>query len=59
MTYAIAAKETEDVRVSSCPSFLVTGTSPNKITAGDMWDEIKKVILFFFLYKLIFSKSFL
>ncbi|KAF3516716.1 hypothetical protein DY000_02060410 [Brassica cretica] len=42
VTYAIAAKETEDVRVSSCPSFLVSGTSPNKITAGDMWDEIKK-----------------
>ncbi|ESQ33419.1 hypothetical protein EUTSA_v10006714mg [Eutrema salsugineum] len=42
ITYAIAAKETEDVRVSSCPCFLVSGTTPNKITAGDMWDEIKK-----------------
>ncbi|VVB11773.1 unnamed protein product [Arabis nemorensis] len=42
VTYAIAAKETEDVRVSSCPCFLVSGTSPNQITAGDMWDEIKK-----------------
>ncbi|CAN8290131.1 unnamed protein product [Cochlearia groenlandica] len=42
VTYAIAAKETEDVRVSSCPCFLVSGFTPNKITAGDMWDEIKK-----------------
>ncbi|CAA0264644.1 unnamed protein product [Arabidopsis thaliana] len=42
VSYAIAAKETEDVRVSSCPCFIVSGTTPNQITAGDMWDEIKK-----------------
>jgi non-lysosomal glucosylceramidase len=47
VSYAIAAKETEDVRVSSCPCFIVSGTTPNQITAGDMWDEIKKVYSFF------------
>ncbi|KAG2312367.1 hypothetical protein Bca52824_023924 [Brassica carinata] len=42
VTYAIAAQETDDVSVSECPCFLVSGYSPNEITARAMWDEIKK-----------------
>ncbi|XP_010437602.1 PREDICTED: non-lysosomal glucosylceramidase-like isoform X1 [Camelina sativa] len=42
VTYAIAAQETEDVHVSECPCFLVSGHSPKGITAKEMWDEIKK-----------------
>ncbi|XP_023637502.1 non-lysosomal glucosylceramidase isoform X2 [Capsella rubella] len=42
VTYSIAARETEDVHVSECPCFLVSGHSPKEITAKDMWDEIKK-----------------
>ncbi|KAG7619940.1 Glycosyl-hydrolase family 116 catalytic region [Arabidopsis suecica] len=42
VTYAIAAQETEDVHVSECPCFLVSGHSPKEITAKEMWDEIKK-----------------
>ncbi|KAF2563866.1 hypothetical protein F2Q70_00017315 [Brassica cretica] len=47
VTYAIAAQETDDVSVSECPCFLVSGYSPNEITPRAMWDEIKKVSLFF------------
>ncbi|XP_018471344.2 uncharacterized protein LOC108842814 isoform X2 [Raphanus sativus] len=42
VTYAIAAQETDDVSVSECPCFLVSGYAPNEITARAMWDEIKK-----------------
>ncbi|XP_019084047.1 PREDICTED: non-lysosomal glucosylceramidase isoform X1 [Camelina sativa] len=42
VTYAIAAQETEDVHVSECPCFLVSGRSPKEITAKEMWGEIKK-----------------
>ncbi|XP_020876619.1 non-lysosomal glucosylceramidase isoform X2 [Arabidopsis lyrata subsp. lyrata] len=42
VTYAIAAQETEDVHVSECSCFLVSGHSPKDITAKEMWDEIKK-----------------
>ncbi|CAN6854808.1 unnamed protein product [Brassica oleracea] len=42
VTYAIAAQETDDVSVSECPCFLVSGYSPNEITPRAMWDEIKK-----------------
>ncbi|XP_010530106.1 PREDICTED: non-lysosomal glucosylceramidase [Tarenaya hassleriana] len=42
VTYAIAAKETEDVRVSECPCFIVSGSSAHGVSAGDMWEEIKK-----------------
>ncbi|KAL3538486.1 hypothetical protein ACH5RR_001852 [Cinchona calisaya] len=41
VTYAIAAEETNDVRVSECPCFLVSGNSPG-ITAKDIWHEIKE-----------------
>ncbi|CAL9232258.1 unnamed protein product [Arabidopsis halleri] len=42
VTYAIAAQETEDVHVSECPCFLVSGHSLKDITAKEIWDEIKK-----------------
>ncbi|TXG53463.1 hypothetical protein EZV62_022632 [Acer yangbiense] len=41
VTFAIAAEETADVHVSQCPCFLISGKS-DKITAKDMWNEIKK-----------------
>ncbi|CAN0928035.1 Non-lysosomal glucosylceramidase [Linum grandiflorum] len=42
LTFAMAAQETDDVRVSECPYFLVSGASKSGgITAKDMWDEIK------------------
>ncbi|GLT75667.1 hypothetical protein SLA2020_473720 [Shorea laevis] len=40
VTFAIAAKETTDVHVSECPSFLISGNAQG-ITAKDMWNEIK------------------
>lgn len=42
VTFAIAAQETEDVHVSECPFFLISGNSKG-FTASNMWDEIKKV----------------
>lgn len=41
VTFAIAAQETEDVHVSSCPCFLISGTS-QAMTAKEMWTEIKE-----------------
>lgn len=41
VTYAIAAEETNAVRVSECPCFVVSGNSQG-ITAKDMWNEIKE-----------------
>ncbi|KAK1402426.1 Non-lysosomal glucosylceramidase [Heracleum sosnowskyi] len=41
VTFAIAAEETEDVHVSECPSFVISGNSSG-ITAKDMWNEIKE-----------------
>ncbi|CAN1855262.1 Non-lysosomal glucosylceramidase [Linum perenne] len=42
LTYAMAAQETDDVQVSECPYFLVSGPSKSSgITAKDMWNEIK------------------
>ncbi|KAL4556197.1 hypothetical protein LXL04_038840 [Taraxacum kok-saghyz] len=41
VTFAIAAQETNHVRVSECPSFVISGNQ-NGITAKDMWHEIKK-----------------
>ncbi|ONK56486.1 uncharacterized protein A4U43_C10F9250 [Asparagus officinalis] len=41
VTFAIAAQETEDVHVSECPYFSISGNS-EPFTARDMWDEIKK-----------------
>lgn len=44
VTFAIAAEETDDVHVSECPCFVVSGDSQG-ITAKDMWHEIKEVCL--------------
>ncbi|KAE8706408.1 hydrolase family protein [Hibiscus syriacus] len=41
LTFAIAAKETNEVRVSECPCFIISGNSGG-ISAQDMWHEIKK-----------------
>ncbi|GAV69779.1 DUF608 domain-containing protein/GBA2_N domain-containing protein [Cephalotus follicularis] len=41
ITFAIAAQETDDVHVSECPCFLISGNSKG-ITAKDMWNEIKE-----------------
>ncbi|KAL1802015.1 hypothetical protein ACET3Z_030662 [Daucus carota] len=41
VTFVIAAEETEDVHVSECPSFVISGNSSG-ITAKDMWNEIKE-----------------
>ena len=42
VTFAIAAQETNHVRVSECPSFVISGDSEG-FTANDMWREIKEV----------------
>ncbi|KAL3845703.1 hypothetical protein ACJIZ3_003106 [Penstemon smallii] len=41
VTFAIAAQETDDVHVSECPSFLISGSS-HIMTAKEMWNEIKE-----------------
>ncbi|KAL3620800.1 hypothetical protein CASFOL_035712 [Castilleja foliolosa] len=41
VTFAIAAEETDAVRVSQCPSFVISGNLEG-ITAKDMWNEIKE-----------------
>ncbi|GFQ03947.1 non-lysosomal glucosylceramidase [Phtheirospermum japonicum] len=41
VTFAIAAEETDVVRVSECPCFVISGNSEG-ITAKDMWNEIKE-----------------
>ncbi|KAF6159702.1 hypothetical protein GIB67_029960 [Kingdonia uniflora] len=41
VTFAIATQETEDVKVSHCPCFLISGSS-HGVTAKDMWQEIKQ-----------------
>ncbi|XP_039852540.1 non-lysosomal glucosylceramidase-like isoform X2 [Panicum virgatum] len=42
VTFAIASQETDDVRVSVCPSFMMGASSSGQFTATDMWNEIKK-----------------
>lgn len=42
VTFAIAAQETEDVHVSSCPYFEISGKLEG-FTARDMWQTIKEV----------------
>lgn len=42
VTFAIAAQETDGVRISECPCFLISGNSQG-ITAKEMWEEIKEV----------------
>jgi len=46
VTFAIASQETDDVRVSVCPSFMMGASSSGQFTATDMWNEIKKVQTF-------------
>eukprot|EP00252_Welwitschia_mirabilis_P002180 TRINITY_DN1208_c0_g1_i3.p1 TRINITY_DN1208_c0_g1~~TRINITY_DN1208_c0_g1_i3.p1 ORF type:complete len:971 (-),score=189.01 TRINITY_DN1208_c0_g1_i3:472-3384(-) len=41
VTYAIAAQETNDVKVSACPCFYVTGDD-SKFSARDMWIQFKE-----------------
>ncbi|KAA8537047.1 hypothetical protein F0562_029525 [Nyssa sinensis] len=41
VTFAIAAEETDDVHVSECPCFVISGNSKG-ITATEMWHEIKE-----------------
>jgi hypothetical protein len=46
VTFAIASRETDGVRVSVCPSFTIASGGPSSSgepTAAAMWDEIKKV----------------
>lgn len=52
MTFAIAAQETDDVHVSECPCFVISGNSEG-LTAKDMWHEIKEVGDIPILYKCI------
>ena len=46
VTYGIAAEATDDVHVSLCPCFVISGDSEG-ISAKDMWQEIKNVSTFF------------
>lgn len=41
VTFAMAAQETDSVRMSECPRFVISGNSEG-ITAKDMWQEIKE-----------------
>lgn len=41
VTFAMAAQETDNVRVSECPRFVISGKTEG-ITAKDMWQEIKE-----------------
>ncbi|KAJ4838985.1 hypothetical protein Tsubulata_017390 [Turnera subulata] len=41
INYAIATQETDEVHVSKCPCFVISGNSQG-ITAKEMWDEIKE-----------------
>ncbi|XP_058090074.1 uncharacterized protein LOC131236710 isoform X2 [Magnolia sinica] len=41
ITFAIAAQETQDVHVSECPCFLISGDCQG-FSARDMWHEIKE-----------------
>ncbi|KAG9130370.1 hypothetical protein Leryth_004250 [Lithospermum erythrorhizon] len=40
-TFAVAAQETNDVLISECPCFIISGNSEG-ITAKDLWTEIKE-----------------
>ncbi|XVE48524.1 hypothetical protein DITRI_Ditri01bG0008700 [Diplodiscus trichospermus] len=48
VTFAIAAQETDDVRISECPCFLISGNSQG-ITAKKMWQQIKEHASFEYL----------
>jgi len=42
VTFAIAAEETEDVHISECPVFVISGAY-SSISAKNMWNEVKQV----------------
>ncbi|KAG8086635.1 hypothetical protein GUJ93_ZPchr0010g7452 [Zizania palustris] len=42
VTFAIASRETDGVRVTGCPRFTMGPSNSGDLTAKDMWDEIKK-----------------
>ncbi|RCV37674.1 hypothetical protein SETIT_8G081900v2 [Setaria italica] len=41
VTFAIAAQEKEDIHISECPCFLISGNSDG-FTAKDMWNSVKE-----------------
>nr|XP_043621012.1 non-lysosomal glucosylceramidase-like [Erigeron canadensis] len=41
LTFAVAAQETDDVHISVCPSFVISGDFQG-FTAADMWHEVKE-----------------
>ncbi|KAG8089411.1 hypothetical protein GUJ93_ZPchr0011g27524 [Zizania palustris] len=41
VTFAIAAQEKEDVHISECPYFVISGSS-DEFTAKDMWNYVKE-----------------
>ncbi|KAG5024118.1 hypothetical protein JHK85_020460 [Glycine max] len=41
VTFAIAAEETEDVHISECPVFVISGAY-SSISAKNMWNEVKQ-----------------
>ncbi|KAJ1275211.1 hypothetical protein BS78_05G119200 [Paspalum vaginatum] len=41
VTFAIAAQEKEDIHISVCPYFAISGSS-DKFTAKDMWNSVKE-----------------
>ena len=43
VTFAIAAKETRGVSLSTCPCFSL-GSKEDQITAKDIWAELKDVL---------------
>jgi acyl-CoA synthetase (AMP-forming)/AMP-acid ligase II len=45
VTFAIAAKQTQDVTVSTCPCFHISGQGEG-YTAKDMWAKLKQVCSF-------------
>ncbi|KAL6660780.1 hypothetical protein ACP70R_001815 [Stipagrostis hirtigluma subsp. patula] len=41
VTFAIAAQEKEDIHISECPYFVISGSS-DEFTAKDMWNSVKE-----------------
>ncbi|BAF22739.1 Os08g0111200 [Oryza sativa Japonica Group] len=42
VTFAIASRETDGVRVTGCPRFTMGPSNSGDVTAKDMWDQINK-----------------
>lgn len=42
VTFAIAAQEKEDIHISECPYFIISGSS-DAFSAKDMWNYVKEV----------------